>query len=35
MARLSRRTWSASKKPECLQDALDPYLAYNNGYQVW
>ena len=35
LARLSRRTWSASKKPECLQDALDLYIAYSNGYPAW
>jgi hypothetical protein len=35
LARLSRRTWSASKKPACLQDALDLYVAFSNGYPVW
>jgi hypothetical protein len=34
IARLARRTWSASKKAECLQDHLMLYIAYNNGYHL-
>ncbi|MEI8233570.1 MAG: hypothetical protein WCH57_02660 [Verrucomicrobiota bacterium] len=32
LARLGRRSWSASKKAACLQDHLDLYVAFNNGY---
>ena len=32
LSRLARKTWSASKKAACLQDHLDLYVAFNNGY---
>ena len=32
VSRLARKTWSASKKAGCLQDHLDLYVAFNNGY---
>jgi len=32
LSRMSRKTWSASKKATALQDNLDVYVAYNNGY---
>lgn len=34
VGRLSRRTWSASKKASRLQDHLMLYIAYNNGYRL-
>lgn len=34
LARLSRRTWSATMDSEFLQDHLDLYVAYNNGYPL-
>ena len=35
LARLRRRTWAISKKPQCLQDHLDLYVAFNNKYALW
>ena len=35
LSRLSRRTWSLSKKPECLQAHLDLYIAFNNRYSLF
>ena len=32
LARLHRRTWSASKKANYMQDAIDLYVAYHNGH---
>jgi len=32
LSRLARKTWSATKKAACLQDHLDLYVAFNNGY---
>ena len=34
LSRLSRRTWSATKKAACLQDHLDLYVAFNNNYAI-
>ena len=34
LARLARKTWSASKKAACLQDHLDLYVAFNNNYAI-
>jgi hypothetical protein len=33
VSRLARRTWSASKCLKGLQDHLDIYIAFNNGYE--
>lgn len=34
LARLSRRTWSTTKKTWSLQASLNIYMAYNNGYKL-
>lgn len=34
VSRLARRTWSASKCLKGLQDHLDLYIAFNNGYKL-
>jgi transposase-like protein len=34
VACMARRTWTTTKKIECLQDRLDIYIAWNNGYVI-
>ena len=34
ISRLARRTWSASKCLRGMQDHLDLYIAFNNGYEL-
>jgi hypothetical protein len=34
LSRMARRTWSTTKRAERLQDHLDIYIAYNNGYDL-
>jgi hypothetical protein len=33
LSRMARRTWSTTKRAERLQDHLDIYIAFNNGYE--
>ena len=34
LARLTRRTWTTTKRTWMLQASLDLYMAYNNGYKL-
>lgn len=34
LACMARDTWTTTKKVECLQDRLDIYVAWNNGYGI-
>lgn len=34
ISRMARRTWSTTKLAERLQDHLDIYIAFNNGYDL-
>lgn len=34
LACMARDTWTTTKKIECLQDRLDIYIAWNNGYKI-
>ena len=34
LACMARDTWTTTKKIECLQDRLDIYIAWNNGYEL-
>lgn len=35
LACMARSTWTTTKKVECLQDRLDIYVAWNNGYGLF
>ena len=34
LACMARDTWTTTKKVKCLQDRLDIYIAWNNGYNM-